>query len=55
VTRKLAKEIRVNLAYRLFLGYDLDEAPPTHSVLSKARRRFELDVFSSFFNKVEDT
>lgn len=50
--RKLAKEITVNLAYRLFLGYDLDEITPTHSVLSKARRRFELNVFSGFFNKV---
>lgn len=50
--RKLAKEIRVNLAYRLFLGYDLDEVTPTHSVLSKARRRFELGIFSNFFNKV---
>jgi len=46
--RKLVKEIRVSLAYRLFLGYDLDETPPTHSVLSKAKRRFELDVFQAF-------
>ena len=50
--RKLAKEIQVNLAYRFFLGYDFDEATPNHSVLSKARRRFPLDVFAGFFAKV---
>src|SRR5215207_6902304 len=38
--RRLVEEIRVNLAYRWFIGYDLDEAIPDHSVLSKARRRF---------------
>ncbi len=38
--RRLMAETQVNLAYRWFLGYDLDEAIPDHSVLSKARRRF---------------
>jgi transposase len=36
--RRLVDEIRVNLAYRWVIGYDLDEAVPDHSVLSKARR-----------------
>jgi transposase len=36
--RQLAKDMAVNLAYRWFLGYDLDEETPNHSVLSKARR-----------------
>src|SRR6266511_4768641 len=35
--RRLAEEARLHLAYRWFLGYDLDETPPDHSVLSKAR------------------
>ena len=38
--RQLAEEIRLNLAYLWFLGYDLDEAPPDHNILSKARVRF---------------
>ena len=38
--RRLAEECRLNLAWRWFLGYDLDERPPDHSVLSKARARF---------------
>jgi transposase len=47
--RRLAREIRLNLAYRWFLGYDLDEAVPDHSVLSKARARFSAEVFEKFF------
>jgi transposase len=50
--RKLAKEIAVNLAFRWYLGYDLDETTPNHSVLSKARSRYPEEVFVSFFNRV---
>ena len=32
--RRLMREIQVNMAYRWFLGYDLDETIPDHSVLS---------------------
>ena len=49
--RRLMDEIQVNLAYRWFLGYDLDEATPDHSVLSKARVRFGLEVFERFFQR----
>ncbi|MCG0277944.1 MAG: transposase [Thermanaeromonas sp.] len=38
--RKLAEECRLNLASMWFLGYDLDEMPPDHSILSKLRARF---------------
>src|SRR6266508_2134118 len=50
--RRLAAEIRLNLAYMWFLGYDLDETPPDHSVLSKARRRFGPTVYQAFFTEV---
>ena len=50
--RRLAEEIRLNLAYRWFIGYDLDEAIPDHSVLSKARRRFGPTVYEAFFTDV---
>lgn len=43
--RRLMDEVQVNLAYRWFLCYDLDEDIPDHSVLSKARVRFGLEVF----------
>lgn len=34
--RKLVEEISLNLAYRWYIGYDLDEAIPDHSIFSKA-------------------
>ncbi len=49
--RRLMDEVQVNLAYRWFLGYDLDEDIPDHSVLSKARVRFGLEVFEGFFQR----
>ena len=49
--RRLMDEVQVNLAYRWFLGYDLDEDIPDHSVLSKARLRFGLEVFEGFFQR----
>jgi transposase len=50
--RRLAEEIRLNLAYLWFLGYDPDETPPDHSVLSKARRRFGPSVYQAFFTEI---
>ena len=49
--RRLMREIQVNLAYRWFLGYDLDEVIFDHSVLSKARARFGMEVFERFFQR----
>jgi len=50
--RELAKRIQTDLAYRWFLGYDLDERMPTHSVLSKARNRYGVGVFQSVFDRI---
>lgn len=50
--RQLAREIKVNLAYRWYLGYDLNEAVPNHSVLSKARRRLGVEFFEHLFEYV---
>src|SRR5581483_5505864 len=47
--RRLVQEIALNLAYRWFIGYDLDEAIPDHSVLSKARARFGATIYLGFF------
>jgi len=44
-------EVQVNLAYRWFLGYDVDDVIPNHSVLSKARGRFGPEVFERFFQR----
>lgn len=50
--RRLAQEIALNLAYRWFVGYDLDEAIPDHSVLSKARARFGPTVYLAFLTEI---
>lgn len=46
--RQLMRDIQVNLAYRWYLGYDLDESIPDHSVLSKARRRLGTGFLSRY-------
>ncbi len=50
--RRLAEECRLNLAFMWFLGYDLDERPPDHSVLSKARARFGVTTYQAFFAEI---
>jgi transposase len=50
--RRLAEEISLNLAYMWFLGYDIDEQTPHHSVISKARARYGKEVFKEFFQEV---
>lgn len=50
--RKLAEECRLNMAFMWFLGYDIDETPPDHSILSKARSRFGRDVYEQFCRHV---
>src|SRR5262245_44837112 len=50
--RRLAEELRLNLAFMWFVGYDLDEPTPDHSVLSKARDRFGVTVYQAFFAEI---
>ena len=52
--RKLEKEVEVNIAYRWFLGIDLDETAPDHSTLSQTRRRKwrGTGVFEEIFDEV---
>ena len=50
--RKLFREIQVNVAYRWFIGYDLDEELPHHSIMTKSRYRFPKQVFALLFTKI---
>ena len=50
--RRVCEEAGLNLAWRWFLGYELDEPIPDHSVLSKARKRFGPTVYERFFKRV---
>jgi len=53
--RKLVEEISLNLAYRWYIGYDLDEEVPNHSVFSKARKRFGKKIFGKIFEEILKT
>jgi transposase len=50
--RQLCEEASLNLAWRWFLGYELEEPIPDHSVLTKARRRFGIKVYEQFLQHV---
>jgi transposase len=52
--RKLEQEVRVNLAFRWFLGLDLNDPVPDHSTLSQNRRRRFRDsnVFQEVFDEI---
>lgn len=49
--RELMRQVQVNLAYRWFIGYELDESLPDHSTLSKALDRLGDDVFNGLFER----
>lgn len=52
--RQLMKEIQVNLAYRWFIKYDIDEKIPDHSTLSQTRRRkfSKSTIFQDIFDEI---
>jgi transposase len=50
--RELMATIPERLDWLWFLGYSLDDTIPNHSVLSKARARWGVEVFESFFKRI---
>lgn len=50
--RRLAEELRLNLACRWFVGDALDERTPDHAVRSNARRRFGVPVYQACFTEI---
>ena len=50
--RELMGTIPVRLDWLWFLGYDLDDETPNHSVLSKARARWGVEAFKTFFERI---
>ena len=50
--RELMATIPVRLDWLWFLGYDLDDEIPNHSVLSKARSRWGVEAFKTFFERI---
>ncbi len=50
--RALMTQLPLRMDWLWFCGYDLDENTPDHSVISKARRRWGLAVFTEFFENI---
>lgn len=50
--RELMDTIPMRLDWMWFLGYDLDDKIPNHSVLSKARNRWGAKAFKLFFERI---
>lgn len=50
--RRLIEHCADSLGIRLFLGYDIDEALPWHSTISRTRQLYGEEVFLSLFQKV---
>ena len=50
--RALMSQLPLRLDWLWFCGYDIDDQTPDHSVISKARRRWGVDVFTEFFENI---
>lgn len=50
--RTLMQQLPLRLDWLWFCGYDIDDETPGHSVLSKARGRWGVEVFSDFFTRI---
>ncbi len=50
--RALADQLPVRLDWLWFCDYDIDDKTPNHSVISKARQCWGVDVFTKFFQNI---
>lgn len=50
--RELMETLPERLDWLWFLGYDLDSEVPNHSVLSKARKKWGVEAFKRFFERI---
>ncbi len=50
--RELMDTLPERLDWLWFLDYDLDSEIPNHSILSKARKKWGVEIFQSFFERI---
>ncbi|WP_310586211.1 transposase [Telluribacter humicola] len=50
--RQLVEHCSMRMDILYFLGYDIDEALPWHSTLSRTRQFYPATLFEALFNKV---
>lgn len=46
------EQVEVNLAFRWYIGYDLNEVIPDHSSLTRIREHYGLTTFRRFFEHI---
>jgi transposase len=49
--RELMRQIADRMSFRWFIGYDIDESIPDHSVISKNLKRFGAELFRELFDR----
>jgi len=49
---RIEEELNDRLSFKMFVGLDVEEAPPDHSVISRFRDRLGPDRFKDIFNRV---
>jgi IS5 family transposase len=50
--RELMDTLPERIDWLWFLGYDFDSEIPNHSILSKARKKWGVDIFQGFFERI---
>src|SRR5437764_14686823 len=50
--RLLLRQVADRLSVRWYVGYDLDEALPDHSILNKISNRYWLEVLQRFLDRI---
>jgi len=50
--RRLEEEVNLNIAYKWFVGLDVDQKAPDHSSLTRFRERLGEEGFRSLFNRI---
>jgi len=50
--RELMDTVPERIDWLWFLDYDLDSEIPNHSILSKARKKWGVEIFQSFFERI---
>jgi len=49
---RIEEELTDRLSFKMFVGLDVEEAPPDHSVISRFRDRLGPDRFKDIFNRI---
>lgn len=50
--RRLVEDIRYNISYRWFCGLTLQDSVPDHASLSRVKKRYSVQIFENFFQKI---